>query len=337
MPPDTTKLPTDVKQVVNSGLPLGFRNVLQHFKTRNVGLVVRLNSPLYPPQYFTALDIQHVDMIFDDGTCPELKVVRDFINMVHEIITIDKRKIAVHCKAGLGRTGCLIGGYLIYRYGFTANEVIAFMRFMRPGMVVGPQQHWLHMYQDEFRKWFFEDTYKPAATETTRKKVPATPSKRRTLGELTNENEVAATPLPAPTPGQPRKTSSKFYTPRHPAVADENARSSRPAPVAKGKTVEPESEEEQLIRQAYTAGSGSMRRKVSGTGTTVKRRVVSHTSVTAAAPIEVTPAVDAPVTRSASGIKAVKTRTSPRRSGGSGVRKVSGATTRASGGGNTSK
>jgi len=39
----------------------------------------------------------------------------------------------VHCKAGLGRTGCLIGAYLIYKYAFTAVEVIAFMRILRPG------------------------------------------------------------------------------------------------------------------------------------------------------------------------------------------------------------
>ncbi|KAJ3564862.1 hypothetical protein NPX13_g7699 [Xylaria arbuscula] len=138
-------------------LPQPFKNVLQHFSERNIGLVVRLNSPLYSPSFFEALGIRHLDMIFEDGTCPPLSTVRKFIRLAHETITVKKKNIAVHCKAGLGRTGCLIGAYLIYRHGFTADEIISFMRFMRPGMVVGPQQHWLHINQGVFREWWIEE------------------------------------------------------------------------------------------------------------------------------------------------------------------------------------
>ncbi|KAF1814959.1 phosphatases II [Eremomyces bilateralis CBS 781.70] len=249
-------------------IPLPFKNVLMHFSERNIGLVVRLNSELYCPTYFTKLGIQHLDMIFDDGTCPGLKMVRQFINLAHEVITVRKRGIAVHCKAGLGRTGCLIGAYLIYRHGFTANEIIAFMRFMRPGMVVGPQQHWLHLNQGTFREWWFEDTVlKPKLAAISTLSAPATPSKssprrlvstsqsytpphnkREALGEITSNGErpdsrvssgsfhtstststiersthtttvpptnpttcgVSTENLPAPTPGQPRKTSKRY-------------------------------------------------------------------------------------------------------------------------------
>ncbi|KAL9579135.1 MAG: hypothetical protein Q9212_005286 [Teloschistes hypoglaucus] len=226
------KLPRTIEDVKKSDLPGPFKNVLCHFKKRNVGLVVRLNSKLYCPSYFEALGIQHLDMIFDDGTCPTLSMVRRFIKLAHEIITVKGRSIAVHCKAGLGRTGCLIGAYLIYRHGFTANEVIAFMRFMRPGMVVGPQQHWLHLNQGKFREWWWEETFKKqflaalptTPTKTLRHRVDtlgngqiATPpngsaqAKRSALGELTGSdtNQGSYTVddnLPAPTPGQPRKT-----------------------------------------------------------------------------------------------------------------------------------
>ncbi|KAG0159282.1 hypothetical protein PDIDSM_6804 [Penicillium digitatum] len=221
-------LPATISEISSSKLPTPFKNVLVHFHQRNIGLVVRLNSELYCPSYFTAMGIAHVDMIFEDGTCPPLQLVRRFIKMAHEMITIKKKGIAVHCKAGLGRTGCLIGAYLIYKYGFTANEVIAFMRFMRPGMVVGPQQHWLHLNQGAFREWWFEDSMReklaqsaPVTPRVSTKKrtsngVVSTPpnnshSKRAALGEI-DHNEAAAYPdqdLPAPTPGQPRKSHRK--------------------------------------------------------------------------------------------------------------------------------
>ncbi|PWY80269.1 phosphatases II [Aspergillus sclerotioniger CBS 115572] len=229
--PEFDALPSTVSEVMSSKLPLSFKNVLAHFSSRNIGLVVRLNSELYSPSYFTALGITHVDMIFEDGTCPPLPLVRRFIKMAHEMITVKKKGIAVHCKAGLGRTGCLIGAYLIYRYGFTANEIIAFMRFMRPGMVVGPQQHWLHLNQGSFREWWFEDSMKEKLAQmqvapitpgrpSTRQRANgpvATPpnnghSKRAALGEI-DHNEGAGTQaeenLPAPTPGQPRKSHRK--------------------------------------------------------------------------------------------------------------------------------
>jgi cell division cycle 14 len=216
-------------------LSTAFKNVLTYFTQRNVGLVVRLNDPLYSPTFFTANGIQHLDMIFDDGTCPTLKMVRSFIRIAHEMITVKNKAIAVHCKAGLGRTGCLIGAYLIYRHGFTANEVIAFMRFMRPGMVVGPQQHWLHLNQNAFREWWFEDTMKEKLAAL----QPSTPprssvrglkannvntpphgTKRAALEEIHSNERSPITSanatgnddsfLPAPTPGQPRKTSKSY-------------------------------------------------------------------------------------------------------------------------------
>ncbi|CAG8008399.1 unnamed protein product [Penicillium salamii] len=278
--PEYDALPTTISEISSSKLPMPFKNVLAHFHQRNVGLVVRLNSELYCPSYFTAMGISHIDMIFEDGTCPPLQLVRRFIKMAHEMITVKKKGIAVHCKAGLGRTGCLIGAYLIYKYGFTANEVIAFMRFMRPGMVVGPQQHWLHLNQGSFREWWFEDSMReklaqsvPATPRVSTKKrssngVVSTPpnnshSKRAALGEI-DHNDAAAYPdqdLPAPTPGQPRKSHRKDSR-HHPysrtASGNLAVESEQRAPRSHRKSNESsESEEEIQLRRLAKRSSRS--------------------------------------------------------------------------------
>ncbi|KAF2502254.1 tyrosine-protein phosphatase CDC14 [Lophium mytilinum] len=300
-------LPTNIADVQKSNLPTPFKNVLSHFSARNIGLVVRLNSELYSPSYFEALNIQHLDMIFDDGTCPPLSLVKKWVNLAHEVITVRKQGIAVHCKAGLGRTGCLIGAYLIYRHGFTANEIIAFMRFMRPGMVVGPQQHWLHLNQGTFREWWYEDTMKAKMAEM----MPSTPTrishkqrlasngqtftppngsqKRSALGEIHSNDQNSGSSsmvqdenLPAPTPGQPRKTSKLYggVSSRHPSPhrAAENEPFVKPdaeiTTIQRYTQGESESEEEYQLRlmARRTASRSPMSKE--------KRRAVSCTTTT---------------------------------------------------------
>ncbi|KAK5073049.1 cell division control protein 14 [Lithohypha guttulata] len=301
-----SNLPSCVAEIPSADISQPFKNVLTHFVERDIGLVVRLNSELYCPTYFTALGIQHIDMIFEDGTCPALPVVKKFIRLAHNMIQ-KKKGIAVHCKAGLGRTGCLIGAYLIYRFGFTANEVIAYMRFMRPGMVVGPQQHWLHLNQGQFREWYIEDqlkaklelarpstpvkmTAKTPMRHTSTGQVATPPNKssavRAALGEI-DGNDVQTSHyqdenLPAPTPGQPRKYA-RMDARNHP-----------------------------YARSASGNIGGSPRRSVSHTITTTTETVSIFED-------------DAPAP--ASPVRVTKTRSPSRRSGGeekSKIRKTSG-------------
>lgn len=300
--PEYSKFPSCVPEIPRADISQPFQNVLTHFVQRDIGLVVRLNSELYCPTYFTALGIQHIDMIFEDGTCPALPVVKKFIRLAHNMIG-KKKGIAVHCKAGLGRTGCLIGAYLIYRYGFTAGEVIAFMRFMRPGMVVGPQQHWLHLNQGQFREWYIEDQLKTRLelTKPATPKVAKTPMKhsqvvptatppnkssapRSALGEIDGNDAYVESyqdeNLPAPTPGQPRKYARMDHH-GHPYSRSTSGMTTSPDkashPTGHHKVVDPSTadSDEEVILQRMAA-----RRSTSKSPKHGKGRSVSHTITT---------------------------------------------------------
>lgn len=109
------------------------------FRDLGVTDVVRLNVSNYDPLEFTSEGINHHDLFFEDGSCPPMKIVKDFLSRVERA----KGAVAVHCKAGLGRSATLIGLAVMKQFGVSARHYIAWARVARPGCVIGPQQQFL--------------------------------------------------------------------------------------------------------------------------------------------------------------------------------------------------
>lgn len=145
--------------------PFTLENLISFFKARSVKYVVKLNRVAYSQTVFEQEGISVIDLHFPDGTIPPLKVLAAWFQLMHQIDggqewrdreTHSPISIAVHCKAGLGRTGSLIGAWLMRRYKFNAREAIAWLRVMRPGSVVAQQQQWLESMTETL--WNYDNT-----------------------------------------------------------------------------------------------------------------------------------------------------------------------------------
>ncbi|KAM3720039.1 Tyrosine-protein phosphatase cdc-14 [Dirofilaria immitis] len=145
------------KSVVENGYPYHAPEVyFDYFRAHNISTIIRLNKRMYDAKRFLDAGFEHVDLFFVDGSVPSDEIVERFINVVDSA----KGGVAVHCKAGLGRTGTLIACWLMKEYGVTAAESIAWLRICRPGSVIGPQQEFLIAKQP----WCWAMGCKPVST-----------------------------------------------------------------------------------------------------------------------------------------------------------------------------
>jgi cell division cycle 14 len=74
-------------------------DIVPIFKDLHIDTVVRLNTKTYEEDVFKAAGFKHVELYFPDGGCPPDAILSQFLEIIE-----GSAIVALHCKAGLGRT-----------------------------------------------------------------------------------------------------------------------------------------------------------------------------------------------------------------------------------------
>ena len=123
-------------------------NLIDQFISLGVGAVFNLTEPgehpycgsglieatgfPYTPERLMAKGINHFNYSWPDMTAPPLPMMLDIVQVASHQLS-EKRKVAVHCHAGYGRTGVAIACILVATLNLDPAEAITTVRTGRPG------------------------------------------------------------------------------------------------------------------------------------------------------------------------------------------------------------
>jgi len=115
------------------GLARPSRDELAALAERGVTHLISLTVAAFPADQLEAHGLEGVHIPLPDMSAPTPAQIARFVETLSSLVA-DGRKVAVHCGAGLGRTGTMLACYLVSA-GMRASEAIAAVRRRRPGSV----------------------------------------------------------------------------------------------------------------------------------------------------------------------------------------------------------
>uniref|UniRef100_A0A3B3UU57 Protein tyrosine phosphatase domain-containing protein 1 n=1 Tax=Poecilia latipinna TaxID=48699 RepID=A0A3B3UU57_9TELE len=124
-------------------------DIIDQFKRNGIKTVINLQLPgehascgnplepesgfSYNPEVFMENNIYFYNYGWSDYGVTNLTAILDMVKVMS--FAVQEGKVAVHCHAGLGRTGVLLACFLAYATRMTANQAILYVRAKRPNSI----------------------------------------------------------------------------------------------------------------------------------------------------------------------------------------------------------
>ncbi|CAB1422758.1 unnamed protein product [Pleuronectes platessa] len=124
-------------------------NVIEQFQRCGLKTVINLQRPgehascgnpleqesgfTYRPETFMEAGIYYYNFGWKDYGVASLTTILDMVKVMS--FAVQEGNMAVHCHAGLGRTGVLLACYLVFTSRMSADQAILFMRAKRPNSI----------------------------------------------------------------------------------------------------------------------------------------------------------------------------------------------------------
>lgn len=112
--------------------------VVEVLREQQIGRVVNLHEQADARELIQAVGADAIHLPVADFTPPSQDQLRAGVAAIRESLAAGQR-VAVHCGAGLGRTGTLLAAYLVSE-GMAAEAAISQVRQARPGSIETAEQ-----------------------------------------------------------------------------------------------------------------------------------------------------------------------------------------------------
>ena len=113
--------------------PYVAQSAVTELQTHRITMLVNLHERPDPPDILAQLQAQTIHLPVPDSNAPTQAQLNAGVAAIEKALQ-EGKKVAVHCGAGLGRSGTLIAAYLVSQ-GSSPDDAMAQVRTARPGSI----------------------------------------------------------------------------------------------------------------------------------------------------------------------------------------------------------